>query len=341
MFDTSPETRLRFLKFKNNRRAFYSLILFTVLFLVSLSADFIANDKPLIVRYDGHWYFPIVKNHPETTFGGTFDTQTDFTDAFIRKKINERGFMLMPPVPFSYDTINYRLQTPAPSAPSRENWLGTDDMGRDILARLLYGLRFSLCFGILLTLFSSVIGLAAGAVQGDFGGKIDLFAQRFLEIWGSLPQLFILILLSGLIMPNFWSLLAILTLFSWTALVPVVRAEFLKVRKADFITAARALGVPDYKIIFRHVLPNATVAALTYLPFILSGAVVSLTALDFLGFGLPPGTPSLGELVRQGKENLQAPWIAATAFLSLAFLLVVLVFVGEGVRDAFDTRKRS
>ena len=340
MFDPSPETRLRFLKFKNNRRAFYSLILFAILFLVSLSADFIANDKPLVVRYDGHWYFPVLKNHPETTFGGTFETPTDFTDAFIRKKINENGFMLMPPVPFSYDTINYHLPTPAPSAPSRKNWLGTDDMGRDILARLLYGMRFSLCFGILLTLFSSAIGLTAGAVQGYFGGKIDLFAQRFLEIWGSLPQLFILILLSGLIMPNFWSLLAILTLFSWTALVPVVRAEFLKVRKADFITAARALGVPDHKIIFRHVLPNATVAALTYLPFILSGAVVSLTALDFLGFGLPPGTPSMGELVRQGKENLQAPWIAATAFLSLAFLLVVLVFVGEGVRDAFDTRKR-
>lgn len=341
MLNLSFETKSRLLKFKANKRAFYSLIIFGILFLACLGADFIANDKPLIVRYNGQWYFPVIKNHPETTFGGTFETMTDFRDPLIQKNIRDNGFLLMPVIAFSYDTVNYNLPTPAPSAPSKENLLGTDDLGRDILARLLYGLRFSLLFGIALTFFSSVIGLFAGAVQGYFGGKIDLFAQRFLEIWGSLPQLFILIILSGLIVPGFWSLLLILTLFSWTALVPVVRAEFLKIRNADFVLAARAMGVPDYKIIWRHVLPNATVATLTYIPFILSGALVSLTALDFLGFGLPPGTPSLGELVRQGKENLQAPWIALTAFLSLAGLLLVLVFIGEGVRDAFDSRKQS
>ena len=247
----------------------------------------------------------------------------------------------MPLIKYSYDTINYNLPTPAPSAPTRENWLGTDDLGRDVLARLIYGMRYSLLFGLILTALSSAIGIFAGAVQGYFGGKLDLFAQRFLEIWGSLPQLFVLIIVSSLIVPGFWTLLFVLLLFSWTALVPVVRAEFLRARNFDYVRAAYALGVPHLKIIFRHVFPNAMVATLTYLPFILSGAVVSLTALDFLGFGLPPGSPSLGDLVRQGKENLQAPWLAASAFVSLAFLLTVLVFIGEAVRDAFDPRKNK
>lgn len=326
-------------KFKASKRGFYAFWMFLTVFFVSLSAEFVANDKPLVVYCDGQWYFPIVDNPPETVFGGEFLTPADYKDPFVRRKINENGFFVMPPIPYRYDTIVYDLPLPAPSAPSLKNWLGTDDLGRDVAARLIYGVRFSLLFGLLLTVCSSVIGIAAGAVQGYFGGKVDLFGQRFLEIWGSLPQLFILIIVSGMVTAGFWPLLFVLLLFSWTALVPVVRAEFLRVRNFDYVKAAHALGASDARIMARHVFPNAMVATLTYLPFILSGAVVSLTALDFLGFGLPPGEPSLGELVRQGKENLQAPWLAATAFVALAFLLTVLVFIGEAVRSAFDPRK--
>lgn len=326
-------------KFKASKRGFYAFWMFLTVFFVSLGAEFIANDKPLVVYCDGQWYFPIVDNPPETVFGGEFLTPADYKDPFVRRKINENGFFVMPPIPYRYDTIVYDLPLPAPSAPSLKNWLGTDDLGRDVAARLIYGVRFSLLFGLLLTVCSSVIGIAAGAVQGYFGGKVDLFGQRFLEIWGSLPQLFILIIVSGMVTAGFWPLLFVLLLFSWTALVPVVRAEFLRVRNFDYVKAAHALGASDARIMARHVFPNAMVATLTYLPFILSGAVVSLTALDFLGFGLPPGEPSLGELVRQGKENLQAPWLAATAFVALAFLLTVLVFIGEAVRNAFDPRK--
>lgn len=326
-------------KFKASKRGFYAFWMFLAVFFVSLGAEFVANDKPLVVYYDGQWYFPIVDNPPETVFGGEFLTPADYKDPFVRRKINENGFFIMPLIPYRYDTIVYDLPLPAPSAPSLKNWLGTDDLGRDVAARLIYGVRFSLLFGLLLTVCSSVIGIAAGAVQGYFGGKVDLFGQRFLEIWGSLPQLFILIIVSGMVTAGFWPLLFVLLLFSWTALVPVVRAEFLRVRNFDYVKAAHALGASDVRIMVRHVFPNAMVATLTYLPFILSGAVVSLTALDFLGFGLPPGEPSLGELVRQGKENLQAPWLAATAFVALAFLLTVLVFIGEAVRNAFDPRK--
>lgn len=326
-------------KFKASKRGFYAFWMFLTVFFVSLGAEFVANDKPLVVYYDGQWYFPIVDNPPETVFGGEFLTPADYKDPFVRRKINENGFFVMPPIPYRYDTIVYDLPLPAPSAPSLKNWLGTDDLGRDVAARLIYGVRFSLLFGLLLTVCSSVIGIAAGAVQGYFGGKVDLFGQRFLEIWGSLPQLFILIIVSGMVAAGFWPLLFVLLLFSWTALVPVVRAEFLRVRNFDYVKAAHALGASDARIMARHVFPNAMVATVTYLPFILSGAVVSLTALDFLGFGLPPGEPSLGELVRQGKENLQAPWLAATAFVALAFLLTVLVFIGEAVRNAFDPRK--
>lgn len=339
MIKPSSNFRQKIARFKANRRAYYAFVVFAALCFLSFAAPFIANDKPLVVRYDGHWYFPVFTAYPETAFGGEFKTQADFKDPYVREKINEKGFFIMPPVPFSYDTVNYRAAKPAPSAPSRDNLLGTDDSGRDVLARLLYGLRFSLAFGVVLTVLSCAAGVAAGALQGYFGGRVDLIFQRFLEIWGSLPQLFILIIVSGMIAPSFWSLLIILLLFSWTALVPVVRAEFLKARKSDYVKAAIACGVPDVVIIFRHILPNALVAAFTYLPFILAGAVVSLTALDFLGFGLPAGTPSLGELVRQGKENLQAPWLALSAFVSLAVLLSVLVFIGEGVRDAFNPRK--
>ena len=337
----NERTRQRWNKFKANRRGFYAFVVFCVVLVLTSMADFIANDKPIVIRYNGEWYFPIFRQYSETVFGGTFKTTADYKDPYLQKKINEKGFFIMPPIKYSYDTINYNLPTPAPSAPTRENWLGTDDLGRDVLARLIYGMRYSLLFGLILTALSSAIGIFAGAVQGYFGGKIDLFAQRFLEIWGSLPQLFVLIIVSSLIVPGFWTLLFVLLLFSWTALVPVVRAEFLRARNFDYVRAAYALGVPHLKIIFRHVFPNAMVATLTYLPFILSGAVVSLTALDFLGFGLPPGSPSLGDLVRQGKENLQAPWLAASAFVSLAFLLTALVFIGEAVRDAFDPRKNK
>lgn len=336
----SSRTRERWRNFRSNRRGFYALIIFLIVFGVSLGAEFVANDKPVIVRYGGEWYFPVTNIYPETTFGGTFETETNYRDPFVQKKIKEKGFYIMPLIPFSYDTINYSLTEPAPTRPSGQNWLGTDDLGRDVLARLIYGLRFSLIFGVVLTIISSVLGVFAGAVQGYFGGKLDLFAQRFLEIWGSLPQLFILIIVSSIIAPSFWTLLFVLMLFSWTALVPVVRAEFLRARNFDYVKAAHALGVPNFVIIFKHIFPNAMVATLTYLPFILSGAVVSLTALDFLGFGLPPGEPSLGELIRQGKDNLQAPWLAISAFCALAFLLTVLVFIGEAVRDAFEVRKK-
>ncbi len=337
----SERAQGRWNRFRANRRGYRSLWIFMFVFAVSLCAEFVANDKPLVIRYDGRWYFPIVRTYPETAFGGAFPTAADYRDPYLQKQIEEKGFYIMPPIPFGYDTINYGLTEPAPSPPSRQNWLGTDDLGRDVLARLIYGLRFSLIFGLLLTALSSAVGIFAGAVQGYFGGRLDLFAQRFLEIWGSLPQLFILILVSSLIAPGFWTLLLVLLLFSWTTLVPVVRAEFLRARNFDYVRAAHALGVPNRVIIFRHVFPNAMVATVTYLPFILSGAVVSLAALDFLGFGLPPGAPSLGELVRQGKDNLQAPWLGISAFVTLASLLTVLVFIGEAVRDAFNPRKNK
>ncbi|MCQ2914605.1 MAG: ABC transporter permease [Alphaproteobacteria bacterium] len=326
-------------KFKASKRGYYSLIIFTFIFIFSLCAEFVANDKPLVVRYDGNWYFPIIHDYSEKTFGGDFETSADYHDPYLKEKINSIGWMIMPIIPYHYDTIAYNLDKPAPVSPCRAHLLGTDDLGRDIAARLIYGIRYSLVFGILLTTLSSLIGVLFGAIQGFFGGKIDLFGQRFLEIWGALPQLFILIIVSGIVTPGFWTLLFVLLLFSWTTLVSVVRAEFLKTRNYDYVRSAYAMGASNLRLILKHVLPNAMVATITYLPFILSGAVVSLTALDFLGFGLPPGEPSLGELVRQGKENLQATHIAWTAFVTLTMLLSMLVFIGEAFRDAFDPRK--
>ena len=322
--------------FRQNKRAFYAAVLFSVLFVLSLLSPIIANDKPLIVSYKGGYYFPLFTDYTDEFFGGTLPTAADYKDKTTVEEIKKNGFMVMPIIPFSYDTFDYDLNTPAPAAPSFRHWLGTDDSARDLLARLLYGLRISILFGLLLTIFSSIIGLFVGAIQGYFGGKVDLFFQRFLEIWGSLPQLFILIIVSSLLLPSFWTLLIVLLLFSWTTLVGVVRAEFLKTRNFDYVKAAKVLGMSNARIIVRHILPNAMVSALTYIPFILSGAIVALTALDFLGFGLPAGEPSLGELVRQGKENLQAPWIGISTFVLLSVLLSCLIFVGEGVRDAFD-----
>jgi len=335
----TPLTRRRFESFRRNRRGFWSLWIFLTVFLVTLFAEFIANDRPILVSYDGAWYFPIFTNYSETTFGGELPTAADYRDPAVKQLIEAKGWMLWPLIPFSYGTINYDLPSPAPSPPSRVNWLGTDDQGRDVLARLIYGFRISVMFGLVLTGLSSAVGVAAGAIQGYFGGLIDLGFQRFIEIWSGLPVLYLLIIMASFIEPNFWWLLGLMLLFSWMHLVDVVRAEFLRARNFDYVRAARALGVSDRVIILRHVLPNATVATITFLPFILNGSITTLTSLDFLGFGLPPGSPSLGELLAQGKANLQAPWLGLTAFFVLALMLSLLTFVGEAVRDAFDPRK--
>jgi microcin C transport system permease protein len=335
----SPLARRRFGQFRANRRGYVAFWVFLALFLVTLMAEFVANDKPLVLAYRGELYFPIFKSYPETTFGGSFETEARYRDAFLRDQVAKDGWMLFPPIPFSYDTINYDLTEPAPAPPSTVNWLGTDDQGRDVLARVIYGFRISVLFGLALTFFSSIIGIAAGAVQGYFGGLTDLLFQRFIEIWNGMPVLYLLIIMASLVQPNFWWLLLLMLLFSWMSLVHVVRAEFLRARNLDYVRAARALGATSVSIMFRHVLPNAMVATLTFLPFVLNHAITTLTALDFLGFGLPPGSPSLGELLNQGKNNLQAPWLGISAFAVLALLLTLLIFVGEAVRDAFDPRK--
>ncbi len=335
----SPLTRRRLANFRANRRGWWSLWIFLALFVLSLGAEFIANDRPVFVVYDGQLYMPVFERYPETAFGGEFETEADYRDPYVRELIAEKGWMLDPLVPYNYQTIAWDLPTPAPSAPDGKHWLGTDDQARDVLARLIYGFRISVLFGLTLTLFSSLIGVAAGAVQGYFGGWTDLIGQRLIEIWGSMPTLYLLIILASTITPTFWWLLGLLLLFSWIALVGLVRAEFLRARNFDYVRAARALGVSNAVVILRHVLPNAMVATITFLPFVLIGAITSLTGLDFLGFGLPAGSASLGELLAQGKANLQAPWLGLTAFFSLALLLSLLVFIGEAVRDAFDPRK--
>ncbi|MSO53933.1 MAG: ABC transporter permease [Rhodospirillales bacterium] len=335
----SPLTQRRLDSFRANRRGFWSLWIFSVLFVLSLFAELIANDRPLLVRYDGDFYVPVVVEYPETTFGGIFPTEAYYRDPAVAELIDAKGWILWPPIRFSYGTINYHLTSPAPAPPSSDNWLGTDDQGRDVVARLIYGFRISVLFGLTLTIVSSVVGVLAGAVQGYFGGLTDLLFQRFMEIWSGMPTLYLLIILAAIVEPNFWWLLGLMLLFSWMSLVGVVRAEFLRVRNFDYVRAAKAMGVSDIVIMVRHVLPNAMVATLTFLPFILNGSITTLTALDFLGFGLPPGSPSLGELLNQGKANLHAPWLGITAFLILAVMLSLLVFVGEAVRDAFDPRK--
>jgi microcin C transport system permease protein len=335
----SPLTRKRLRYFKANRRGYYSFIVFLFLFTLSLFAEFIANDKPIVIYYNHSFYWPVVKFYPETTFGGDFETEASYRDPYIRDLINQKGWMIWPPIRYSYNTINDNLPSPAPSPPTRENFLGTDDQGRDVLTRLIYGFRISVLFGLTLTLFSSLVGVIAGGTQGYFGGRYDLIFQRFIEIWSGLPILFLLIIMGSIVEPNFWWLLGLMLLFSWMALVPVVRAEFLRARNFDYVKAAQALGVSNRTIMRRHVLPNAMVATLTYLPFILNGSITTLTSLDFLGFGLPPGSPSLGEMLAQGKNNLQAPWLGITSFFGVGITLSLLIFSGEAVRDAFDPRK--
>jgi microcin C transport system permease protein len=362
-FALSPINQRRWRNFRTNRRGYFSLWIFLVLFVVSLFAEVVANDKPLYISYQGKSYVPILFAYPETTFGGDFETAADYRDPFVQKLIADKGGrMIWPPIRYSYATHNLDLPTPAPSKPTwlltkkecapvlerkhlkscrdlEYNWLGTDDQGRDVLARLIYGFRVSVLFGLILTIVSSMVGVAAGAVQGYFGGWVDLLFQRFIEIWTSVPELYLLLIISSVLVPGFFVLLGILLLFSWVRLVGLVRAEFLRGRNFEYILAARALGVSNTVIMFRHLLPNAMVATLTFLPFIMSSSVMTLTALDFLGFGLPPGSPSLGELLSQGKANVQAPWLGLAGFFTVALMLSLLIFIGEAVRDAFDPRK--
>jgi len=362
-FALTPINLRRWQNFKENQRGYWSLWIFLVLFITSMFAEVIANNKPYYLRFEGKSYFPALVDYPETAFGGDFETAADYRDAFLEKLIADKGsYMLWPPIRFSYDTHNLDLPTPAPSKPTwllteaeckpvvekkqltgcrdlEYNWLGTDDQGRDLVARMIYGFRTSVQFGLLLTIISSIIGIAAGAVQGYFGGWTDLLFQRFIEIWTSIPELYLLLIISSILVPGFFILLGILLLFSWVSLVGLVRAEFLRGRNFEYIQAARALGVSNAVIMFRHLLPNAMVATMTMLPFIMSGAVMELTALDFLGFGLPPGSASLGEMLSQGKANLQAPWLGLTGFFTVAVMLSLLIFIGEAVRDAFDPRK--
>jgi microcin C transport system permease protein len=362
----TPLDRRRLDNFKANKRGYWSFWLFMTLFVMSLLSNILANDRPILAFYKGELLFPAFVTYPEEKFGG-FLARTDYRDPTIEREISANGWMIWPPIRYSYDTHNLDLPTPAPSPPTwllskaqceagaakvirpgepnrgcasiEWNWLGTDDQGRDVVARLLYGFRISVLFGLILATISSIVGVAAGAIQGYFGGRVDLIMQRFIEVWSSLPQLYLLIIISSFLTPGFFVLLGILLLFSWVSLVHVVRAEFLRARNFEYVNAARALGLSNYRIIVRHLLPNATVATLTFLPFILNSSITTLTALDFLGFGLPPGSPSLGELLLQGKSNLQAPWLGLTGFAIIALMLSLLVFIGEAVRDAFDPRK--
>jgi len=358
----SPTTRRRWHNFSSNRRGYWSLWIFLVLFVLSLFAEFIANDKPLLAWYKGELLFPVLVDYPEEKFGG-FYAVTAYRDPMIHEEIADNGWLLWPPIRYSYLTRNSEVPHSAPTPPfwlmdaeercsayplgtddpncnlGNLNWLGTDDQARDVLARVIYGFRISVLFGLILTALSAVIGVSLGAVQGFFGGWIDLTFQRFIEIWSAMPVLYILIIIASILPPGFWILLGIMLLFSWVAFVSVVRAEFLRARNFEYVNAARALGVGNTTIIYRHLLPNAMVATLTFLPFILSGSIATLTSLDFLGLGLPPGSPSLGELVAQGKNNLQSPWLGITAFVVISVMLSLLIFIGEATRDAFDPRK--
>ena len=336
----SPILQAGFKRFKQNRLGLSCCILFLCVFVLSLAAELIANDKPLLVRYDQTLYFPVLKHYPETTFGGVFETETEYKDPVVQQLIQAKGWVVWPLIRYSYQTPNVDLTVPVPSPPTMQNWLGTDDQGRDVLARVLYGLRVSLLFGFILTFSSAVLGIVIGAIQGYYGGWIDLIGQRILEVWGGLPMLFMVMILVSMFSPNIYWLFLIMLLFSWTILVPLVRAEFLRARQLDYVRAARSLGVTNRAIIFRHILPNAISSSLSQLPFILTANITALTALDFLGYGLPPDAASLGELLLQGKNNLNAPWLALSGFFSLALVLALLMYIGEALRDAFDPRRQ-
>ena len=338
----SPLMRRRWANFRAHHRGYLSLKVFAILLVVSFLAEIVANDKPLLMGYDGSFYWPVVVSYPETVFGGALNSEADYRDPEVQALIaTGSGWIVWPPVPYSYDTIDWQIGRPVPAPPSARHWLGTDDVSRDVLARLIYGFRLSVLFGVALTAISSVVGVMVGAVQGFFGGWVDLVGQRLVEIWAGLPVLFLLIILSSLVQPSVFALLALLVLFSWMALVGVVRAEFLRTRNFDYVRASRALGVSNLAIMRQDVLPNAMVATLTFVPFLLTGSITLLTSLDFLGFGLPPGSPSLGELLAQGKANLQAPWLGLAGFFTLLLMLTLLIFIGEAVRDAFDPRRSA
>jgi microcin C transport system permease protein len=333
-------TLRRWRRFRHNRKGFYSLCLFLILFFISLLAEAVSNDKPFLVIYEGSYYFPTFISYPETTFGGDFDSETDYRDPYILEKISTSPNKVFFPLNHhSFDSINYTLDQPVPSPPSHDNLLGTDDRGRDVLARLIYGFRLSVLFGFSLTFLGTFIGIVAGAVQGYFGGKTDLFFQRFIEIWGSMPELYLLIIFSSIFKPSITLLLILLSLFGWMGLSDYVRAEFLKGRNMDYVTAAKALGVGNPTIMFRHLLPNGMTPVITFLPFRMSGAILALTSLDFLGLGVPPPTPSLGELLSQGKNNIDAWWLSLSSFFVLVGTLALLIFIGEALREAFDPRK--
>ncbi|KQV84309.1 ABC transporter permease [Rhizobium sp. Root1220] len=358
----SPTNVRRWKNFKANRRGYWSLWLFLVLFVLCLFAEFLANDRPIVASYKGEILFPVLIDYPEEKFGG-FLAETDYRSDVIADEINANGWMIWPPIRYSYRSVNSNIPHSAPTPPfwmmskeercsgypqgvndpnctlSNLNWLGTDDQARDVLARVIYGFRISVLFGLVLTICSAVVGVTTGAIQGYFGGWTDLLMQRFIEIWSSMPVLYILLIIAAILPPGFFVLLGIMLLFSWVGFVGIVRAEFLRARNFEYVRAARALGVNNRTIMWRHLLPNAMVATLTFLPFILSGSITTLTSLDFLGFGMPPGSPSLGEMIAQGKSNLQAPWLGLTAFFTMSIMLSLLIFIGEAVRDAFDPRK--
>lgn len=335
----SPIMQARLQRFKQNRLGFYCLIIFVVIFCLSLVAELVANDRPILLKYNQSYYFPVFKDYPETEFGGVFETTADYKDPVVQQLIDDKGWAVWPMIPFSYDTPNYALDVPMPSPPSKRNWLGTDDQGRDVLARILYGLRVSLIFGLALTFFAAVVGVIVGALQGYYGGWVDLLGQRVLEVWGGLPTLFMVMILVSMFSPSVYWLFVIMLIFGWPALVGLVRAEFLRARNLDYVRAARCLGVKDSTLMFRHILPNAMSSSLSQLPFMLTANITALTALDYLGYGLPPGSASLGELLLQGKNNLDAPWLALSGFFSLALVLSLLIYIGEATRDAFDPRR--
>lgn len=327
-------------RFKKNRRGFYSLWIFSILFVLSLFAEVLSNDKPLLVHYQGEYYFPVFKSYPETTFGGDFETEADYQDEYLRNILTHNGnWMLEPLNPNSYDTINYASELPNPAPPSGRNLLGTDDRGRDVLARLIYGFRLSVVFAFILTFIGTAVGILAGAIQGYFGGRVDLFFQRFIEVWGSMPELYLLIIFASIFQPSVGLLIILLSLFGWMGLSDYVRAEFLKSRNLDYVRAAKALGLSNQSIMWRHLLPNSMTPVITFLPFRISGAILALTSLDFLGLGVPPSTPSLGELLSQGKENIEAWWLSISTFVVLVGTLMLLIFIGEALREALDTRR--
>jgi len=342
LFALTPITQRRWDSFRANRRGYWSMWIFLSLFTLTLFSELIANDKPLLLKYESEYYFPVFKKYSEVEFGGTFKVEAEYRDPYVQRLIEDSGgWTIWPIIRYNYQTVDLYLQTPTPSPPSAEHIFGTDDGGRDILAKLIYGFRLSILFGLVLTFCSSIIGVTAGAIQGYFGGMVDLIAQRFIEIWAGLPILLILIILASIIEANVFWLLGILIAFGWMALVGVVRAEFLRARNFEYVRAAKALGLGDAKIMRKHVLPNAMVATLTFVPFILNGSITALTSLDFLGFGLPPESASLGRLLRQGNANLQAPWLGLSAVGTISIMLILLIFVGEAVRDAFDPRKTT